>query len=79
MQLCGRLQKADSNGDGRLSVDEYYRILRDHGVDCSREEILAIMQVADKDHDGFISREEFLVRANGWVYENSLFCFFLKK
>ena len=54
------LQKADRNGDGRLSADEYYDILKEHGVDCSKEEIMHIMQIADKDHDGFISREEFL-------------------
>ncbi len=50
------LQKADVNNDGRLSLDEYYRILKDHGVDCNRDEIAHIMAVADKDRDGFISR-----------------------
>ena len=45
-------QKADINGDGVLSVDEYYRILKDHGITCSRDEILNIIQIADKDHDG---------------------------
>ena len=54
------LQKADVNGDGFLSADEYYRILKDHGIDCTYEEIMQIMQVADKDHDGKISREEFV-------------------
>ena len=48
------------NGDGFLSADEYYRILKDHGIDCTYEEIMQIMQVADKDHDGKISREEFV-------------------
>ena len=45
-------QKADINGDGVLSVDEYYRILKEHGIQCSRDEILQIIQIADKDHDG---------------------------
>ena len=49
-----QLQKADVNGDGFLSADEYYRILKDHGIDCTYEEIMQIMQVADKDHDGKI-------------------------
>jgi Ca2+-binding EF-hand superfamily protein len=53
-------QKADVNGDGYLSPDEYYRILKEHGIQCSREEILQIIKIADKDHDGVISREEFL-------------------
>ena len=40
------LQKADINGDGYISADEYCRILREHGIDCTREEILQIMQIA---------------------------------
>ena len=47
-----QFQKADINGDGVLSVDEYYRILKEHGIQCSRDEILQIIQIADKDHDG---------------------------
>ncbi len=47
------LQKADVNGDGFLEADEYYKILKDHGVDCTKEEILHIMAIADKDHDGY--------------------------
>lgn len=58
--LENAFKKADVNGDGVLSVDEYYRILKDHGVTCSRDEILQIIQIADKDHDGVISKEEFL-------------------
>jgi Ca2+-binding EF-hand superfamily protein len=48
------LQKADTNGDGFLSADEYYTILKAHGVECSREEIVQMMQIADKDHDGSV-------------------------
>lgn len=58
--LEAAFKKADVNGDGFLSADEYYRILKDHGVDCSYEEIMHIMQIADKDHDGKISKEEFI-------------------
>ena len=50
--LISKKQKADINGDGVLSVDEYYRILKEHGISCSRDEILQIIQIADKDHDG---------------------------
>jgi len=57
--LEAAFKKADKNGDGYLSADEYYRILKDHGVDCSYDEIMTIMQIADKDHDGKISKEEF--------------------
>merc|ERR1712062_398635 len=58
--LEAAFKKADVNGDGFLSADEYYRILKDHGIDCTYEEIMQIMQEADKDHDGKISREEFV-------------------
>ena len=54
IQIIFQFQKADVNGDGFLSADEYYRILKDHGIDCTYEEIMQIMQVADKDHDGKI-------------------------
>ena len=50
--ISKKFQKADINGDGVLSVDEYYRILKEHGIQCSRDEILQIIQIADKDHDG---------------------------
>jgi len=58
--LEAAFKKADINGDGYISADEYCRILREHGIDCTREEILQIMQIADKDHDGKISKEEFV-------------------
>lgn len=45
-------QAADVNGDGYLSADQYYHIMKEHGVNCSKEEILHLMQVADKDGDG---------------------------
>jgi len=58
--LEGAFKRADINGDGVLSVDEYYRILKEHGIQCSRDEILQIIKIADKDKDGVISKEEFL-------------------
>ena len=46
------LQRADANGDGLLSEEEYFRILNDHGIECSRDEIKEIIRLADKDNDG---------------------------
>ena len=45
-------QRADVNGDGLLSEDEYYRILNDHGIACTEEEVKEIIRLADKDNDG---------------------------
>jgi len=61
--LEAAFRRADANGDGYISADEYYTILKDHGVECTHEEILQIMQIADKDHDGKISKEEFIGEA----------------
>ena len=45
-----------------MSAEEYYTILKAHGVDCTKEEIVQMMQIADKDHDGlvFISFDRYL-------------------
>lgn len=61
--LEAAFKRADANGDGLLSEDEYFRILNDHGIECSHDEIKEIIRLADKDNDGFISREEFLGEA----------------
>jgi len=58
--LLAAFKRADLNGDGLLTAEEYYHILADHGVECSRDEIKEILRLADQDHDGFISREEFM-------------------
>jgi len=56
-------QRADVNGDGLLSEEEYFRILNDHGIACTEEEVKEIIRLADKDNDGFVSREEFMGEA----------------
>lgn len=68
-------KEADVDGDGLLSVDQYYRILKEHGLHSSREEILRLIQMADKDNDGLISKEEFLNNksSNGFTKNNSTF------
>lgn len=53
-------KKADGNGDGRLTVDEYFTILQNHNIQCSKEEILNLIEIADKNKDGYITRTEFL-------------------
>ena len=47
-----KFQRADANGDGLLSEEEYFRILNDHGIECTRDEIKEIIRLADKDNDG---------------------------
>ena len=45
-------KEADVDGDGFITVDEYYRILKEHGIQSSKEEIRKLIQMADKDNDG---------------------------
>ena len=45
-------QEADINGDGVLSPDEYYRMFKVHGIQCSRKEIFQLFEMADKNNDG---------------------------
>ena len=45
-------QEADVDGDRSITVDEYYRILKEHGIQSSKEEIRKLIQMADKDNDG---------------------------
>jgi len=58
--LEAAFKKADKNGDGLLTADEYYTVLKEHGVECTYDEVMNIMAMADKNHDGKISKEEFL-------------------
>ena len=52
METQIKLQRADANGDGLLSEEEYFCILTDHGIECTRDEIKEIIRLADKDNDG---------------------------
>merc|ERR1712106_653136 len=60
MALREAFKKADTVGSGKLGVEEYYRILQEHNISTTREEIVHLMEIADKDRDGFITRSEFM-------------------
>jgi len=52
-------KKADTDGDGKLSVDEYYTVLKDHNINTTKEEILRLIEVSDA---GFVTPASFLGR-----------------
>jgi len=58
--LENAFKKADTDGDGRLSVEEYHRILQEHNIETTREEISRLMEVCGRSNEGFITRAEFL-------------------
>ncbi|XP_023332417.1 calmodulin [Eurytemora carolleeae] len=62
-------ERADKNGDGRLSIEEYYDILKSHSISTTQSEILHLLDIADKDNDGFITKDEFI---HGQAKENDL-------
>jgi len=52
--------KADKDGDGKLTQDEWLSVLNSSGVPTSREEVEEFFQSMDRDFDGRLSFEEFM-------------------
>lgn len=50
--------KADKNGNGRISVREYVKIFKEHGINMNSEEIGRVTALANE--DGEVTKEEFL-------------------
>jgi Ca2+-binding EF-hand superfamily protein len=50
--------KADKNGNGRISVEEYVHIFSDHGIALSPEEVGKVSQIAND--AGEVTKDEFL-------------------
>eukprot|EP00736_Rhodelphis_marinus_P006481 Rmarinus@m.13027 len=53
-------EMADLNDDGRLSQDEFVRIVSTANLNLDQEEIWQLMVDADENEDGFISLDEWL-------------------
>merc|ERR1711953_647227 len=63
--LKDAFKKADKNGDGKLSYEEYWNVIKMSGISISEAEFQEIVKVKDADSDGFISCKEFLERSEG--------------
>ena len=50
---------ADTNGDGKLDLDEYMGHLKKQGVNASQEDARILFTDHDRDLDNFISFQEF--------------------
>jgi Ca2+-binding EF-hand superfamily protein len=50
--------KADKNGNGKISVEEYVQIFAEHGIELSPEEVEKVSSIAN--NDGEVTKEEFL-------------------
>ncbi|XP_024994075.1 calcium-binding allergen Ole e 8-like [Cynara cardunculus var. scolymus] len=49
----------DTNGDGKISVEELVHVMKALGSNISAEEVEKVMTTIDTDCDGFINLEEF--------------------
>ena len=58
--LTRAFKEADTDGDGRLTKEEYVNVYRSQGVNMSDEAAEAIFRDRDKDMDGRISYDEFI-------------------
>jgi len=52
-------KRADSNGDGKLDLDEFMDHFKAQGVNMSRQEAQLLFKEKDRDQDNFICLEEF--------------------
>ena len=55
----------DDNGDKRLSKEELMYGLRDYGISLSSGELDAVFGELDRDHNGYIDLDEFLIGIKG--------------
>jgi len=58
--LSDAFKKADKNGDGKLSYEEYWHVIQKSRINITEEEFQEIMKIKDTDGDGTISIKEFL-------------------
>jgi len=52
--------RADKDGDGKLSKEEWFRVLNTAGCQTSMEEVSEFFDRMDRDFDGKLSFEEFM-------------------
>jgi Ca2+-binding EF-hand superfamily protein len=64
-ELRKRFDEIDTDGNGRISVDEFVALLQSLDNDLSRDEGLLAFEATDEDGDGTIGFDEFLGWWNG--------------
>merc|ERR1711936_1136183 len=52
--------RADKDGDGKLSKEEWFRVLNTAGCETSMEEVAEFFERMDRDYDGKLSFAEFM-------------------
>lgn len=52
--------KADKDGDGKLTKEEWFRVLNSSGVPTTMVEVEEFFDAMDRDYDGRLTFEEFM-------------------
>lgn len=60
-ELRERFREYDADGDGRIAFAEFCQLMAELDDDLSKEECQLAFQGADRDDDGSIRFEEFVV------------------
>ena len=61
-QIRKMFTRADKNGDGKLTPEEWQSVLNSSGIPTSREEVEEFFKRMDRDFDGRLSFEvEFIM------------------
>merc|ERR1712029_835089 len=58
-ELREAFDAADKDGDGKLNPEEWLSVLKVTGVEANWEDVQRLFGEKDRDHDGFLSFEEF--------------------
>lgn len=66
------LRIMDDSGDKKLSKEELKYGLRDYGIDLNQRELTELMNYFDRDSDGVITFDEFLVALRGDMSDRRL-------
>jgi len=59
-ELKAAFDAADKDGDGKLDLEEWIQILKDTGIEVSRDEVEVMFLEKDRDRDGSLSFKEFM-------------------
>merc|ERR1719310_1310367 len=58
LALKEALKRADSNSEGMLSIEEYQKILQEHNISTTKDEIIGMKEVTEKTVEGYVTKSD---------------------